>query len=549
MEMSMMKKIFYFVALAFSALMTASCSFLSEKNYMEIEKDAYLNNPDEAETVLLSLYRNLGREATYSYHMSILFNLGTDISQVEGSSTDQFRIIPTNAFPTTQAEIQQSWAQLYNNIYEANDFLERMSVQIDKFATVADRDKGVVMMAEAHAVRALCYFELVRRWGNVPIVKASKEAYLKPTEFVQAAPEDVYKFIEKDLEYAIRILPYATEDPYRSDNRYRMSKGAALGLLTKVYATWAGYPVCDASKWEKAAQTAYTLVSSGKHDLLSNYAQLWKNTCSGIWDPTESLIEVSMYAPTTTGAAADACGRIGKWNGVKTYAIEGKRGTCAGNVKVVHTFVLKWRAAGADLRRDLSIANYQYNPDAVLWARTEADDADPLKRQKEKQNYTPAKWDLEKYCDDGNKLINNDKSNANWYFLRYSDVLLLYAEALNEQLGGPNDAAYSAVNAVRARAGAADLPSGLDQEGFRQAVRDERAYELCFEGHRKMDLVRWGIYYDTIQQTCGELGAWWEQSGQPNYTVQKYTVKGKHELLPIPQREVDFCKFKQNPLW
>lgn len=72
--------------------------------------------------------------------------------------------------------------------------------------------------------------------------------------------------------------------------------GAALGLLSKVYATWAGYPIYDESKWEEAAKTARTLIESGKHALLSDYEQLWKNTCNGVWDPTESLIEISFYS-------------------------------------------------------------------------------------------------------------------------------------------------------------------------------------------------------------------------------------------------------------
>ena len=77
-------------------------------------------------------------------------------------------------------------------------------------------------------------------------------------------------------------------------------------------------------------------------------------------------------------------------------------------------------------------------------------DADSKLKNKEKQNYTPAKWDIEKYVK--NKLINNDKSNVNWYFLRYADVLLLYAEALNEWKQGPTKEAYDAINKVRERA-------------------------------------------------------------------------------------------------
>ncbi len=64
-------------------------------------------------------------------------------------------------------------------------------------------------------------------------------------------------------------------------------KAPALGLLTKVYATWAGYPVHDTSKWENAAKTAKILVESGKHHLLSDFEQLWKNTCNGVWDDEE----------------------------------------------------------------------------------------------------------------------------------------------------------------------------------------------------------------------------------------------------------------------
>ena len=84
-------------------------------------------------------------------------------------------------------------------------------------------------------------------------------------------------------------------------------------------------------------------------------------------------------------------------------------------------------------------------------------------------------------------------------------------------------------------------------------MRKERAYELAFEGHRRTDLVRWGIYYETIQKTDNELRALWnwsENNTSYNYVVAKYTVKDKSELLPIPQREKDLCKqFKQNPGW
>lgn len=554
-----MKRIYIYLALC--SILAASCTgFLKEESRTEIEKSTFLQDASEAETVLLGAYRSLIEEGTYALNLSIMFSMGTDISQVEGSTTENWRITPTNAFPATQSEIQESWQALYEGVYRTNDFIERCAARIDSWS-VEDRNKGVIYIAEARALRALFYFELVRRWGRIPLMTATSQSEMHPSTYVQAAPEEVYAFIEEDLLYAVETLPFAKDDTYRKDNSYRISKGAAMGLLTKVYATWAGYPVQDHSKWEAAAKMAQKLIYSGKHDLLPDYQTLWKNTCNGIWDPTESLIEVSFYSPTTGGGNADPCGRIGKWNGVKTTSVAGVRGRCAANMKVVHSFVIDWRQYPEDGRRDLSVANYQYKDDYILLARgssdtdasAKANDEDQSKRQKEKQNYTPAKWDIVKYVNESNNLINDDKSNVNWYILRYSDVLLLYAEALNEWKGGPTADAYAAINKVRARGyagnGGYEL-SGLDQEGFREAVRQERAFELAFEGHRRLDLVRWGIYYETIQETDARLNSWWESDGVYNYVVAKHTVKGKHELLPIPQRELDLCReFTQNPNW
>lgn len=559
-----MKKIIYYILISVVCIFSFSSCTLDEEPHSEMEKKNFLNNANEAETVLLGVYRTMIADAAYGWNLSILFNLGTDISQVEGSTSENFRIIPTNAFPTSQAEIQNTWATLYNGIYNANDFLERISVKMDSYSNT-DKQLATIYIAEARALRALFYFELVRHYNRIPLMTNTQMSYQDPKTFKQAEPEEVYKFIEKDLLYARDILPYAIDDTYRSSNDYRLSKGAILGLLTKVYATWAGEPVKDVSKWELAATTARILIQSGKHSLLPNYEKLWENTCNGLWDPTESLIEISFYSPTVSGNS-DPVGRIGKWNGVKTTAIAGERGSCAGNVKVIHTFVLDWRNAGdGDIRRDLSIANYKYDDNKVLWVKSASDtdltaenkDKNKDQAQKNKQNYTPAKWNIEKYAI-ANKLINNDKSNVNWYFLRYADVLLLYAEALNEWKHGPTDEAYEAVNLVRRRGygnpnntSICDLPTGLDEEEFRKVIRKERAYELAFEGHRRLDLVRWGIYYETVQNTYNALNNWWTTENEKfNYHVYVNTVKGKHELFPIPQRTMDLCtQYKQNPKW
>jgi hypothetical protein bacD2_05395 len=271
-----MRNLKYYLGTLFCAVAVSSCS-LEETSYTEIGKESYMNNASEAENVLLGVYRNMIQDGIYGFHLSLYFTIPNDLAKVTGNSTDGLRLIPSNAYTSSQTEIATTWANLYGAIYDANDFIEGLGAKIDGYDE-SNYKQAVVYMAEARCLRALYYFELVRWFGHIALITTTAQSYQHPSTFTQAEPADVYKFIEEDLKYAIENLPYAVDDNIRSNNSFRLSKGAALGLLTKVYATWAGYPVHDTSKWEEAAKTAKILVESGKHQLLSDYEQLWKNT-------------------------------------------------------------------------------------------------------------------------------------------------------------------------------------------------------------------------------------------------------------------------------
>ena len=340
-------------------LLFASCSdLLDEESYSETGKDNYLNNAKEAETVLQGVYKNLANEYTYSYHLSLLFTISTDIAQCEGSSTTSFREIPTNSHNASTSQISRTWQKLYSAIYDANDFIETVSGRMDNWGS-SDRELATIYLGEARALRALFYFELVRWYGNVVLMTSTADSRRKDETFEQTAAKDVYAYIEEDLKYAAEVLPWAVDDTRRTTNAYRFSKGAALGLLAKVYCTWAGYPVRDESKWAEDEKAARRVVESGKHRLISDYETVWKNTCNGIWDAGESLIEVSFYSPT--GLDSDnTAGRIGKWNGVSATTVEGERGRNAANWKVTYNFTREWEAQN-DPRMALSIADYKYD--------------------------------------------------------------------------------------------------------------------------------------------------------------------------------------------
>ena len=105
-----MKKILIYGLSALGVILSASCSdLLEEESYVEVGKNNYVNNADEAETVLMGIYKDLTNEYMYSYHLSLLFTISSDIAQCEGNGTSAFREIPTNSHNTSTSQILQTW--------------------------------------------------------------------------------------------------------------------------------------------------------------------------------------------------------------------------------------------------------------------------------------------------------------------------------------------------------------------------------------------------------------------------------------------------------
>ena len=565
-----MKRISKYFTILTAALLCLSCS-LEENVYTQTD-ESYIKDAAMSETLIMGVYKKLGVDGIYRQNLPFIFSLTTDESKPEGSSLDSHRTEGSNAFTASSSYVENTWKALYSAVYDANYFIELMGRKIPTF-TEGDQAKCAYYVAEAKALRALLYFELVRWFGNIPLVLSTDEAYKAPDEFKQADPHKVYEQIEQDLKDASEVLPYSGETDLRSAPSFRFSKGGVLGLLAKVYATWAGYPLYAEGKWELAVDAAEEVINSQKHSLLPDFVQLWKNSASNVWDPSESLIELSYWSPLAT---SESSGRVGNMNGVR-----GNQG-CLRNNAPGHnvfcyyhpTFLANWKDYSLDKRFAVSYADYQYTangkeyyvskkinnvmtPISFVMA-LEAEDKDQ-EDWRATYNYrlTHGKWDTELYVPDENYNTAANVTNINWYLLRYSDVLLLYAEALNEVNLGPTPEAYEAVNMVRRRgfgldytiaSDVADLEAGLSYEDFQKAIRDERAWELAGEAHRRQDLIRWGIYVDTVKETYSNLGTW-HTNASVYFLGGDCTKKGKHELLPIPQREIDLCGYKQNPNW
>ena len=635
-----MKK--YIISLLAVLILLPSCS-LEEKIFTYIPEEGYIKDAPSARNVLYGLYRNLCAQQLYGCNLSMVFDMPSDISKPDGFQLTGNRVMTCNAHDASYESIQTTWARLYKTIFNANDFLEKVK---DAQERLSEEDKAVVdvYVAEARVIRALMYFELVRIWKNITLITTTEQSRQLSSTYKQDDPQDVYEFIEKELSEAADVLPWAKADVIRTDNAYMISKGAALGLLARVYVTWAGYPLLAGKPmWENAKTTCETIMNSGYHDLLENYESLWYNSCNAVWDATESLFEISFYSPIISSSAAlNSSGLIGKWNGVYNVTNTTPLVRVDARQKAVTTFASKWPDKENDKRFYLSMADFWYEGTNLLgyvvdedskryfvesenegvrrvyktdggkkvdFLRADAPAANTYSLNAFKDGLYIAKWDLMKYVPKSSQMSDGNYSNANWYLVRYSDVLLMYAEAENE-LNGPTQSAYDAINKVRRRGYGlytaapapkpepepepepgpesgtetpapeqgeqapevveaedgtegetpeeptvditiADLQAGLSQDEFRQAVRDERAYELCFEGNRKQDLIRWGIYASSIKQTAAALVEWGEsEQFAEYYLAATYTEEGKHELQPIPQRELDLMyQYKQNPNW
>jgi len=397
----------------------------------------------------------------------------TRTATIEGTKADfhRYRVVPDNV------QSEDMYQSMYDVIFRANNVLN--------YIDIADEGNQAKYAAEAKFLRAFAYFKLVRLFGDVPLVTSVVNPDDNESLFTRAATTKVYEQIVLDLQEAVSNL----DNTYKS----RASKGAAQGLLAKVYMTQ------PSPNYSAAEQLCSDVISSGDFSLESNYSDVFYDELNDeiifavqyeLGNPLESQ---SFSAEFT---AFDRQGREDGQNIVNDNLINdfnqlGGNRTAVSYITLGQwTEVAKFLPGGTDL--------------SVLIR--------PL-------NYGPSPRDA------GNDVI----------VLRYADVLLMHAEAI--LAGGSQTADGTAIDSymeVRVRAGfdpVTDRPTSLTKE----ALLAERRVELAFENHRFYDLLRFGVA-DAV------LGAHAADMGYTSYNARKL-------LLPIPSREINLSGglLTQNP--
>ncbi len=548
------------LCIALSVLVFTACSdLLTEETYGKHNSDTYFENTEKLEMALNGVYAIFNRQDLYGQYWMV-YDCDTDISHINGSGTGHVaRDLGHYNTYTEHSWLQESWISYYEGIDRANTILEKKEdVQIEDEADQKLFDR---LVAQTKVLRAMCFFDLTLLWGDVPMKltpsKASED-FMQP----QTPRDEVYAQIITDLEEAIPDLSWHDEAGQQYE---RISKGAAMGLLARAYLYRGGYSLHNNNGvgtmkrpdnyqeyYRKAQSVLNELINSGKHSLLegetvdgefrSGYEKTFRNMCETIYNPYENICEFSFFTPTGQNYGSF----MGTYNGpeISDQSIYGR----ANSFIKTHCFFYDM-FEDADLRKEVAIATFSIN------ASSEIVEIERLKSQ----NWAPGKWRRNWHT---NTVKNNNLTDVNWVVLRYADVLLMSAEVENELNDGPNDTAIERTNQVRRRAfGKPYLTKNTEvdlkqsdfsgKEDFFTFLTEERARELCFEGLRRQDLIRWNLLEKAIRNTHEQFLDYFNAANGNSYIFRagEFFTPGKHELYPIPAREVRETKgaLIQNP--
>ena len=382
---------------------------------------------------------------------------------------------------------------VYNNIYGAMVNINTTLARLEN----ATFDETAIQQFEGQLkfIRAYYYFHLVQYFGEVVIITEPLETPSEAWEYERQPVDEVYELIESDLNTAVALLPVS----YEAEDVGRVTKGAALSLLGKVYLTQKEY--------EQAISTLTEVTTLG-YSLLPDYAD--------VFDPAnknheESIFEVQFQGDNELGEYS---------NFIYTFA---PRESVGAVINFPGQNGGGWNIPSLDM-----IAAYE--------------EGDLRKEVSLKEGYTSleGEWVPVPYINKYNHPhAIRERTDDNWPILRYADVLLMLAEATNE-VSGPTEA-YPYLNAVRERAGLAPL-SGLDQAAFRTAVLQERRVELAFENHRWFDLKR----TKSPQELADFLNAYGQRErsnpttdrGGIPFSAADYVFEPYEVLFPIPAEQI-----------
>ncbi|MFD1631125.1 RagB/SusD family nutrient uptake outer membrane protein [Pseudopedobacter beijingensis] len=425
----MKKSIFNIVTTVITLLTLVSCEkFLETSPIDSITSKNYYETEEQLNKALGGVYQILAR----IYADGFQGVMGLDADEGFYNRSQQTTGISVNLVTTTDTKISTTWSALYSGIERANLLLENLNKP-----SMNEKNRNVIR-GEALFLRAYYYYLLVTHWGDVPLVLESNKS-VSDVHKVRASSVEIYEQIIRDMTVAEELVKPVTE----MTNAGKVNKSAVRGILARVCLQMAGEPLKDESKYEQAKYWAEKVVDDGYHALNPDYKQVFVNLIQDKYDLKESIWEVEFYG--NTNDSYNASGRVGINNGITYYGSNNEEwGYCYGFVAVNPT--LYYSYGKGDLRRDWAIGRYSlssdYTPVVTYFAA--------LPSKQDASSHTVGKFRRE-YELSREKTQNGNSTN--FPILRFSDVLLMFAEAdVQASKSAPSEKAIEALNKVRRRA-------------------------------------------------------------------------------------------------
>jgi putative outer membrane protein, probably involved in nutrient binding len=546
-----------------SAFTLCSCN-----DFLDREEDSFIDK-----TATFDSYNRTKQYLTYAYSLlpeglnrfsgDALLGAATDDAcfAIESSNIQQFNNGSWNALSNPD----NVWDRYFAGIAKCCTLLENSNhINLDisrldpaKRVEYENNLKDIRMWrAEAHFLRAYFNFELLKRYGPIPIIKSTLDINKDYSDTPRPTMKEVVEFIVKDCDMAADSLELT---PWRNMNDAfgRATKGAALALKSRLL-LYAASPLyvdfgdideankpSDATLWKAAADAAKAVIDLNQYALAPAYDDLFKNDFQNkeyIFVrryPSNSDFEKSNF-PVSYGGKG---GTNPSQNLIDDYEmLDGTAFDWSDPVKAAHPFenrderLLATVLMNGVLFKGKRIATYPGGADAMP-----------------NPNATKTGYYLRKFLNENVNIQTGGGSDGHVVPLfRLAEIYLNYAEALNEyDPTNPDIAVY--LNKIRERVSLPDVPSGLTQEQMRTLIHHERRVELAFEEHRFWDVRRWKVASSTLGAPVKGVKITQDDAGNFTYSpvqVEQRVFQPKMYWYPIPQSEVlKLHHWEQNKGW
>lgn len=525
----------YIPVIALLSLVACKKSFLNTEDVTSATEQNFYKTTDDAWKALVGVYDGLQRAGSSGWGLQVTTTEAmSDDAFGGGGNADGLGLQMVDEFdklrsPSDQDLYGDNWNVYYKGIYRANMLL----ANLDRVDWKGNTTLRKTYESETRFIRAFLYFDMVRLWGNIPLVTKSTTENLP-----QASPDSVYRLIAEDLKFAAANLPATSYTTQPVSTHGRVTKWAAESLIGRVFLYYTGYynKTDLAGSVTKAQALAYLedVISNGGFGLVSNFANLWPaaSLTNYVGEDNKETVFAIKYTYTSD------------WNG----NVDGNSWMVMNGIRVqsIYPYGMGWGANTVnpklwnaydanDTRRNATIISI-------------ADESLDFKNKKDQREYTG--YYLKKYAPmadaAGNSLAEKMGGVSfmisqfqDFVSIRYSDVLLMAAE-----LGSTNAQKY--FDDVRKRAFGANFV----QIPVTQAnILKERRLEFAGEGMRYWDLLRQGI--STAASTIAETAT--VESGGVNTTVtiSAANITKTKGLSQIPNSQITLSNgvLKQNEGW